>query len=449
MNRDVAGGTSTLLRRTHYANEIERSKAKKLVLAGWVHDVKDLARTRFIWLRDRTGIAQITIVKSTAPEEILKLTDALGKEDVIAVEGTPVKQRIAKVGAEITPTKIEVIVKAKEATPLDISGKIEANLDTRLDWRVLDLRRKENLAIFQIQSKLVEGMVEHLNERGYMQVFTPCLLGGISEGGAEVFKTDFFGRPAFLRQDPQLHRQLCIAAGFDKIYDLGPNWRAELSHTPRHTCEHRGMAVEFGFMNDETDMMRVEEGLVIAAMKKVKEECGRELELLNVTIEIPRAPFPEMRFPEIYDILKQYGKELPYGNDLDKEAETLLCRHVREKHKTEAFFINRFPFKVKPFYVMRVDDDPEWARSVDLYYRDLEQSSGGQREHRYEKIIQQLHEKNVDPEGMRWFTEPFKFGVPPHGGFCLGIERFTMSLLEIENIREATLFPRTPERLLP
>jgi aspartyl-tRNA synthetase len=438
-----------LLKRTHYTDQIENTKDEKVVLAGWVHEVKDLARTRFIWLRDRQGVAQITIVKANASPEILKVSETLGKEDVIAVEGTPVKERIAKVGSEVTPSKIEVLVKTQAPAPLDISGKIESNLDVRLDWRVIDLRRRENLAIFQIQSKLVEGMVEYLTKNGYLQVFTPCLLGGTSEGGAEVFKTDYFGKEAFLRQDPQLHRQLCIAAGFDKVYDLGPNWRAELSHTPRHLCEHRGMAVEFGFMNDETDMMRVEEALIVTAIEKVKNECGRELEALHVEVEIPKTPFPEMRFPQIYEILDQYGKQLAFGSDLDKEGETLLCKYVREKHKTDAFFINRFPFKVKPFYVMRVDDDPQWARSVDFVYRDLEQSSGGQREHRYEKIMQQLEEKKVNPEGMRWFTEPFKFGVPPHGGFCLGIERFTMAFLNKDNVRETTLFPRTPERLLP
>ncbi len=438
-----------MLKRTHYTDEIETSKQKRVVLAGWVHEIKDLARTRFVWLRDRHGVAQVTVVKSSASSDILKASEALSKEDVIAVEGVPVKERIAKVGAEITPTRIELIARAEAPIPLDVSGKIEANLDARLDWRVIDLRRRENLAIFQIQSKLVEGMVEYLNERGYLQVFTPCILGGTSEGGADVFRIDYFGREAFLRQDPQLHRQLCIAAGFDRIYDLGPNWRAELSHTPRHLCEHRGMAAEFGFMTDESDMMRVEEELVVAAMSKAMDECARELKVLDVEAEIPKTPFPEVRFPEIYRILEEYGKQLPYGSDLDKEAETLLCNYVREKHDTDAFFINRFPSKVKPFYVMRVDDDPQWARSVDLVYRDLEQSSGGQREHRYEKIMEQLKEKQMSPETMKWFTEPFKFGVPPHGGFCLGIERFTMSFLSKENVREATLFPRTPERLLP
>jgi aspartyl-tRNA synthetase len=438
-----------LLKRTHYTDEIESAKEGRIVVSGWVHEIKDLARTRFIWLRDSHGLAQVTIVKANATPEILKVSESLGREDVIAVEGTPVKQRVAKVGAEIAPIKIELIAKALEPTPLDVSGKIESNLDVRLDWRVIDLRRRENLAVFQIQSKLVEGMVDYLHRNGYLQVFTPCLLGGTSEGGAEVFKIDYFGREAFLRQDPQLHRQLCIAAGFDRIYDLGPNWRAERSHTPRHLCEHRGMAVEFGFMNDETDMMRVEEEVLVAAIQRVRKECSHELELLHVIPEIPRTPFPELRFPEIYDILEQYGKKLPFGSDLDKEAETLLCKFVQEKHKIDAFFINRYPFKVKPFYVMRVDEDPQWARSVDLVYRDLEQSSGGQREHRYEKIMEQLNEKQMNPEAMKWFTEPFKFGVPPHGGFCLGVERFTMSFLGKENVRETTLFPRTPERLLP
>jgi len=438
-----------LLKRTHYTDEIEAAKEERIVLSGWVHEIKDLARTRFIWLRDRHGIAQVTILKSSAPPEILESSENLGREDVIGVEGKLVKERVAKVGAEVSPIKIELIAKALEATPLDVSGKIESNLDARLDWRVIDLRRRENLAIFLIQSKLVEGMIEYLGRNGYLQVFTPCLLGGTSEGGAEVFKVDYFGKEAFLRQDPQLHRQLCIAAGLDRIYDLGPNWRAELSHTRWHLCEHRGVAVEFGFMNDETDMMRAEEELVVSAIQKVRSDCNRELELLQIEPEIPRTPFPEVRFPEIYEILEQYGKKLPFGSDLDKEAETLLCKFVKEKHKSDAFFVNRFPSKIKPFYVMRVDEEPQWARSVDLVYRDLEQSSGGQREHRYEKIMEQLKEKQTNPEGMKWFTEPFKFGVPPHGGFCLGVERFTMSFLGKENIRETTLFPRTPERLLP
>ena len=437
-----------LLKRTHYANEIENQKGN-VVIAGWVHDVKELARMRFIWLRDKSGIAQITISKSNSKPEVIIASEHLSKEDVIAVEGTIVEKRVAKVGSEITPSKIELITKAQAAAPLDMSGKIDSNLDARLDWRVIDLRRPENSAIFQIQSKLTEGMVDYLKEKNFLQVFTPCLLGGTSEGGAEVFKLDYFGKEAFLRQDPQLHRQLCIAAGLDKIYDLGPNWRAELSHTTQHLCEHRGMAVEFGFIADESDIMTTEQEVTVAALQRVQKDCQRELQLLGANVQLPTAPFPEMRYPEIYKILEEYGKKVPYGGDIGKEGESILAKHVLEKHKAEAFFINRYPSKIKPFYVMRVDEEPQWARSIDLLYRGMEQSSGGQREHRYEKIIEQMKEQNISQEGMKWFSEPFKFGVPPHGGFCLGIERLTMALLGKENIKETTLFPRTPERLLP
>lgn len=436
------------LRRTHYTDQIEKATGE-VTISGWVHEIKDLAKTRFIWVRDNHGLAQITILKEKSSDEILQTSEQLSREDVISVRGEPIKERIAKVGSELRPLQIEIVSKTKETAPLDVADKTEANLDVRLDWRVLDLRRRENLAVFRIQSQLVEGMEKYLRGQGFVQVFTPCLIGGSSEGGAEVFKVDFFGRNAFLRQDPQLHRQLTIAAGFDKIYDLGPSWRAELSHTPRHLCEHHACAPEFAFMKDETDMERVEEQLVVSALSTVKEGCQAELDLLKIELRIPKTPFPELRFPEIYDILSEYGKKIPVGEDYDREAEHLLTKHVEKEYDAEFFFVNRFPSKVKPFYVMRVDEDPTWARSVDLVLRGVELSSGGQREHRYEKIMAQIMEKGVDPEGLRWFTDAFKFGVPPHGGFALGIERFTASVLNLSNLREAALFPRAPERLLP
>jgi aspartyl-tRNA synthetase len=202
-------------------------------------------------------------------------------------------------------------------------------------------------------------------------------------------------------------------------------------------------------MKNEQDMMRVEEDLVVAALQKVQQQNTSELSLLNQDIVIPKTPFPELRFPEIYDILQELGKDIPFGEDYDREAELLLWKYVKEKYKTDFFFVNRFPFQVKPFYVMRVDEQPIWARSVDLLYKGLELSSGGQREHRYIKIYQQLLEKQMTPESMNWFTKFFQYGVPPHGGFCIGIERLTMQLLNISNIREVCLFPRTPERFLP
>ncbi|MEM7825350.1 MAG: aspartate--tRNA(Asn) ligase [Candidatus Aenigmatarchaeota archaeon] len=430
-----------------YTNQLRPEE--KVVLSGWVHDKRDLGGIKFIILRDREGIVQITASKAKTSKKVLEVCDELKQEDVIAVKGKVVRNKEAPGGLEVIPSEIKIISKSATPLPLDPRGVTPANLDTRLNWRVIDLRRPETIAIFKIQAKVVEGMEEYLRKNGYIQVFTPCLIGGTSESGSEVFPVVYFNMHAFLRQDPQLHRQLLIAAGFDKIYDLGPNWRAEPSHTTRHLCEHRGCAVEFAFMKDESDMMRVEEELIISTIKKVVKECEEELELLGKELKLPKKPFPELRFPGIYKILEEFGKKIPFGEDYDRESENLLAEYVKKKYKSDFFFVNRFPFKVKPFYVMRVDEEPQWARSVDLVYKGLELSSGGQREHRYEKIIQQIKEKGINPETMKWFTEPFKYGVPPHGGFCIGIERFTMQLLDLPNIREATLFPRDPKRLLP
>jgi aspartyl-tRNA synthetase len=295
----------------------------------------------------------------------------------------------------------------------------------------------------------MEGMQEFFRSKGFIQVWTPSILGGLSEGGAEVFKIDFFGKEAYLRQDPQLHRQLLIAAGFEKIYDMGPSWRAELSDQPTHLSEHRTIAPEFAFMKDECDMMELEQEVCVAAVKKVIEDCEKELQILKKEIEIPKKPFPELRFPKIYEILEEHGRKLKVGSDLDKGSEKVLAKFVKEKYKSDFFFINRFPSEIKPFYVMRVDEDPKWARSVDLIFKGLEQSSGGQREHRYEKIVQQIKEKGMNLNSLKWFTEVFRYGVPPHGGFSLGIERFTMKLLDVPNIKESVAFPRYPTRMLP
>lgn len=438
-----------MLKRTHYTSELKEQIGKNVVLAGWVHDTRILGGINFVVFRDREGMVQVTAPKEKVSKRVLDIVNKLRQEDVVTIMGKVVKTKIAKVGIEVIPSEIEIISKSTLPLPLDPRRVTKANLDTRLDWRVLDLRTKESRAIFKIQAKVVEAMEEFLRKEGYLQVFTPCLIGGASEGGADVFPVVYFEKQAFLRQDPQLHRQLVIAAGYDKIFDLGPSWRAEPSHTTKHLCEHRGCAVELGFIKDETDTVRIEEQLVVETLKKVKRECEEELEILKKEIKIPKTPFPELRFPKVYDILKELGKKIPFGEDLNKEAELLLAKYTKEKYKSEFFFINRFPFKIKPFYVMRVDEDPKWARSVDLIFKGIEQSSGGQREHRYEKIVQQIKEKGMNPESFKWFTEPFKYGVPPHGGFNLGVERFLMALLDLGNIREAVLFPRSPERLLP
>ncbi len=418
-------------------------------VSGWVSTIRDLGNVKFVIIRDFYGIVQVTMKKGVVTEDLLKKADELCSEDVVKVKGKVVERKNAPRGIELVPENLEIVSRSEPNLPLDLSGKIESNLDVRLDWRVLDLRRPEVAAIFRIENKVVEAMQSHLMSEDFIQVFTPCLLGAASESGSEVFPVVYFEREAYLRQDPQLHRQLLIASGFDKLYDLGPNWRAEPSHTPRHLCEHRACAAEFAFMKDEADMMREEERLVTAVFRKVAKECEDDLKLLDRSLVEPKVPFPELRFPDIYEILAGFGKKFKVGDDYDRESEHLLADYVKNEYDSDFFFANHFPFAVKPFYVMRVDDDPMWARSVDLVYKGLELSSGGQREHRHEKVVSQIREKGLIPENMEWFTKFFRYGVPPHGGFCIGVERLVMQMLNLKNIREAVLFPRTPERLLP
>jgi len=436
--------------RTHYSKEVNPEMDNhEVIVMGWIRELRDIGKLKFIKLSDREGFIQI-IAKENIPVELMKKIESLGREDVIAVKGTVKANKEAPNGVEITPIEIKVLNISEKPLPLEIeTRKTPALLDTRLDQRTLDLRKPENQAIFKIQSKLVEAMRNFLIKNRFVEVFTPCLMGASSEGGADVFAVPYFDKEAFLRQDPQLHRELLLIAGFDKIFDLGPNWRAEPSHTTYHLCEHRGLAPEIAFIKDETDTMRLEEQVIVASLKFVQENCKNELNILNMKIEIPKTSFPELRFPEIYDILKELNFKIKTGEDLNRKAEDALWKYVKEKYNNDFYFVNRFPFALKPFYVMRFDDNPKYARSVDLIYKGLEMSSGGQREHRYENLIKNIKEKKLDVKSFKWFTDSFSYGAPPMGGFCLGIERFIMKLLDLSNVREAVLFARSPERLLP
>ncbi len=429
--------------------EIKERIGKDVRLAGWVHDVRVLGGISFVLLRNVRGVVQLAVPKKSVRPELFELVASLHQEDVIEVEGIVKESKVARMGFEVVPTKVSVISKAAAPLPLDPRGVTPASLDTRLEWRSLELRRPETAAVFKIENAIVQGFEDYLQRSGFIRAFTPSIIGGVSEGGSEVFKVDFYGKDAFLRQDPQLHRQLTIAGGFDRIYDLGTNWRAELSHTPRHLSEHRTIAPEVAFIEDETDVMKVQEGMVVHGIKHVVEHCAEELSVLKLDLEAPPTPFPVVSFPEVYDTLARLGKPLPRGQDIDEPTQRLLGDHVKEETGSEFFFLNRFPSAVKPFYVMKVDDDPEFARSTDFVFKGLELSSGGQREHRHERIISQIKEKGYNLKSLEWFTEPFRYGVPPHGGYSFGIERFTTYLLGMESIKEAVLFPRDPERLQP
>ncbi|MEK6926474.1 MAG: aspartate--tRNA(Asn) ligase [Nanoarchaeota archaeon] len=426
-----------------YVSEIKAGN--DVLIKGWVHELRVLSKMAFILLRDSSGIVQCVVKDKDVSNTTL--------ESVVEIRG---KAKPAKVKAEgviddveIDVSEINILSKA-DKLPIQVNEKaVSSELSNRLDWRSLSLRIPRSRAIFKVQAKIVEGMQEYLNHNGFLQVFTPCLMGVASESGSEAFEVKYFNTKAYLRQDPQLHRQLTILGGIEKIYDIGPSWRAENSNTIKHLCEHRTCAVEMAFIESERDVMRVEEQVIISAFEKVNKECRKELEIFGIELKTPKAPFLEFNFPEIYDILKKLGKKIKEGEDLDSEAEKLFWGYVQKKHPgTEFYFVNKFPFKEKPFYVY-CDEKSEYARSTDLYYKGMEMSSGGQRENRYAKLIKNVEEKKVPLKSVEWFTKFFKYGAPTHGGFALGVERITMMLLGVENIREAVLFPRDPGRLTP
>ncbi len=424
---------------------------KKVEIKGFLHEIRNQSKIKFILMRDFTGIIQCVIEpdNKNAFVEVPKIP----RESVIKICGEVKESKQAPGGIEILVEDYEVLSKSEETIPIPIVEKTsgETDLSKRLDYRCIDLRKPKNLAIFKIQSALLEGMKNWLDKNGYIQVFTPSLMGVASESGSEVFEVKYFDGKAYLRQDPQLHRQLTILGGIEKIYDIGPSWRAEKSHTVWHMTEHRTIAVELAFIKDEQEVMRVEEQVIIAAIKNVVEKCQQELESLGVKVRIPKAPFLEIKFPDIYDILKGKGKDL-YGEDLDKESEKIIWKeHIQKKYPdSDFYFFNGFPHAIKPFYVMEGSEgNEEWAKSVDLNFKGIEMSSGGQREHRYEKLMKNVKSKDIPNKSVEWFTKFFKWGAPPHGGFSIGIERLTAVLLGLNNVREACLFPRDTERLVP
>ena len=426
-----------------YSSEVQKSKeGSNAIVAGWAAEVKSLGKIAFIKLRDREGILQLVSNDAKVIDKVAKISN----ESVIIAEGKVKKSKLKAGGNELELEQFEILSES-EKLPIDISGKIETDLSKRLDWRVLDLRNPRNTAIFKIQSKLVEGAIEWLTKNNFTITFTPCLLGIPSESGSEMFTVPYFNKTAYLRQDPQLHRQLAVISGIEKVADIGTSWRAEMSHTTRHLTEHRTLAVESSFIKDEYDIMKIEEQLVSAMIEKVLSECKEELKLFpNANLDMPKTPFPVIEFPEVYKILEKAGHK---EHKIDPEAEKILADYVKQKFKHDFFFLNRFPFEEKPFYVMRNDKDPKYARSTDMIYRGVELSSGGEREHRHKNLMENLKEKKMNPKLVNWFTDFFKFGACPHGGFCIGVERITMQILGLENVREATLFPRDPDRLTP
>lgn len=431
-----------------YSEEITPSMdGEKVEVAGWVHDKRKLGGLVFIILRDRTGLIQVTLPKKFISPVVFEVARSLSKESVISVNGKVQKEEKAPNGYEIIPESIEILSSAATPLPLDPSGKVDANLDTRLDNRVMDLRRPEVNAVFRIRDVAISAGREFLTESGFIEIQTPNIISTSSEGGTELFPVSYFEKEAFLAQSPQLYKQMMMGTGLDRVFEIATYFRAEEHDTIWHLNEVSAIDCELAFIKDETDVMKVIEGLVVAMINGVRERCSQQLDILKKEIPEPKTPFPMLQYEEVLKTLKDEGMKIPFGEDLTTETEKRLGEIMKEKGH-ELYFVTKYPLKIKPFYTMP-DANPTYSNSFDLEYGGREIVSGSQRVHEHDLLVERIKKKGLNPESFKSYLSAFKYGMPPHGGFGLGIERFLVLLLDLPNIREAALFPRDRRRLEP
>ena len=431
--------------RTHYSKEVtEKDMDSTITVAGWIEDIRNLGSIAFIILRDKKGTLQITALKKEHPEIFNKLV-SLPRESVISVRGLCKKSEKARNGYEVIPEDIKVLSTAETPLPLGVIDKVEAELDTRLDNRFIDLRKPEIQAIFKIRSAVLGTVHSHLRSNGFEEVHTPKIIGSSSEGGTDLFQIKYFERDAFLAQSPQLYKQMLMAAGFDRVYEIAWYFRAEEHNTRRHLNESTAVDVEMAFIRDEEDVMQVLEKLV-QAMWRTASEQKEELEILGKEINIPKIPFKRITYDDALSILEENGNHIEWGEDLGREDEKLLGDIMREKGY-EFYFITKYPLEAKPFYTMPEGD--KYSRGFDLECKGVELASGSQRIHDVTLLIDRIKKCGLNPDDFSAYLKSFRYGMPPHGGFGFGIERFIMELLDISNIRECILFPRDRTRLTP
>ncbi|MDV0446630.1 Aspartate--tRNA(Asp/Asn) ligase [Methanosarcinaceae archaeon Ag5] len=440
--------------RTHFVSEINPATddGKTVVLSGWVHEIRDLGGICFIVLRDRSGRAQITMVKKKTDAQLLDDAKRQSRESVISVVGTVKAEAKAPNGYEIIPTTITLINEAASPLPMDTTGKVDAELDTRLDNRFIDLRREESTAVFLIRSQVQKSIREFLYENKFMETCTPKIVAAATEGGTDLFPISYFDREAFLNQSPQLFKQMLMSSGFDRVFEIGPIFRAEEHDTRKHLNEATSIDIEMSFADHE-DVMEILEEMIVRVYTDVAEKCAKSLEVLGVDLKIPALPFKKYEYEEVLDIINNEIPEIEtkmvFGDDIGTQAEHLFGEYVFNKTGESHYFITAWPTKTKPFYAMPNAERPEISNSFDMMHRTMELSSGAQRAHLYDVLCDQIRAKGLNVDSFEFYLKPFQFGMPPHGGFGVGCERLVMTMLELDNVREAVLFPRDRRRLSP
>ena len=425
--------------------KISEIKPGKVEFQGWIENLRDKKNMQFIVIRDLSGKVQVTVIKAEKPE-IAEIFSKTTLESTVKIKGEAVANEFVKLGGiEVIPEEVEI---TSHAEPLPIAE--DSSIDQRLDYRWVDLRSPAKALIFQVETTLNQAMRQYAIDHGCIEIHTPTLIGASSEGGADVFEVKYFDKKAYLIQSPQFYKQMAMCAGFEKVVINTPVFRAEKSHTKQHATEFSGFDIEMSYVNGVEDVMQFEENLLAYAIGEVAKKHGEKVkELLNVDIVVPTVPFPRITMKEAYSILRSLNIDIKDGEDFTKEQEVALCDYMEKKNGHQFFFVKEYPTKVRAFYTMAKEDEPEYSKSYDLYFKDVEITSGAQREHRPDVLKRQIEERGIDPTPMTDYINFFKNGCPPHGGFGLGLDRLLMLLLDLPSLKEAMYIFRGPDRLNP
>ncbi len=423
---------------------------QEVTVAGFVDNIRDLQYVQFLIVRDTTGKVQITIEKNEKNIRLNEIVSNLTIESTVKITGTLFQNEKVKLnGMELIPNDIIVTSKCLEELPLNYKDSKSALLDTRLNYRFLDLRSEKNILMFKVQTCMINAMREFVVNNNFTEIHTPKIISAASESGAEVFEIKYFDRKAYLAQSPQFYKQMAMCSGFEKVFEIAPAFRAENSNSYRHTTDFTSFDIEMSYIDSLEELMDFEEDLFITGLSAVKEKYGEQIkELFNVDVVIPTKPFPRIKLEELYNELeKEYGFKMNYEDvgDMNSESEKLASKYVMEKYGHEFVFITDFSAKKRAFYHKRNNGIPQGA---DLIWKGCETTTLALREHNYEVLCEQAKEKGLG-EDVKFYLEFFKYGCPPHGGFALGVDRITMLLLETGSLKETMFIFRGPSRIEP
>jgi nondiscriminating aspartyl-tRNA synthetase len=428
--------------------DLAQNIEKGVTINGWIHIRRDHGKLIFLDIRDSTGLVQGVVLPNQ--EEAHKVAETLRPEWVVTIEGKVnkrplkmVKEGVQNGDIELEITSITVLASAEVPFELDT----ELNIDTFLDNQPYTLRSERSRAIFKVQSHIIKAFHAFLDSRGFTEFQCPKIVGGDAEGGSAVYNIDHFGHKAGLATSPQLYKQIMVGV-FERVYTIGNVFRAEKHATSRHLNEYTSLDLEFGFIKDHTDIMRLENDLMIAITEELHKTCEKEFALLKAEIPVVPAHIPTMKLREAQELIeKEFGGKAVGEPDLEPEHERQLCEWAKKTHNSDFIFITHYPITKRPFYTYEDENDKGFSKSFDLLFRGVEITTGGQRRHTRELMLEGLKNKNLNPELFSFYLQAFDTGMPPHGGLAIGLERLTQKFLNLSNVKEATLFPRDINRI--